>query len=225
MSGLTLKTLVSAENEFLAEETLVRIVSGTDHPALNFISGRFGPLLAGFPAEVPLWLAITLRKRGKCTIAIPEWMSIISLEQYIANERSQVIFAPLPYYYREISQLLLTHAREEIQSPDRVAVLLQDLENIRMDRSRLGILDMADKVRTSEAVVYAGLPNVGAIEVQTIRRFSVESISMFSRLTPGAVAVEQQPYSSYTDTSVADDGYAGEEQQQPRSFRRKNKKN
>ena len=52
-----------------------------------------------------------------------------------------------------------------------------------MDRAKMGMLEMADRVRSGEAVLSAGLPNVGAIEIQTIRRFFVESMSMFKRLT------------------------------------------
>ena len=64
MSGQTLKWITTSESEFLAEETLIAITSGIDHPAFLFMSGSFGPLQAGFPCLVPLWFAITLRKRG-----------------------------------------------------------------------------------------------------------------------------------------------------------------
>jgi GINS complex subunit 2 len=223
MSGLSLRSLASAENEFLAEETLVTIVSGVDHPALNFISGRFGPLQAGFPAEVPLWLAITLRKRRKCTIVIPEWMSIPSLEQFITSERSQGVFAPLPFYYREISQLLLTHAREDFPaSPDKVSVLLKDLEGIRMDRAKMGMLDMADRVRGGDAVLSAGLLNVGAIEIQTIRRFFVESMSMFRRLTMADEA--PQGYMQASAAARADDDDEGASGSAPTAGRKQLRK-
>jgi len=38
MSGLQLKYLTAAENEFLAEETIVTIVPKFSHPVLHFIS-------------------------------------------------------------------------------------------------------------------------------------------------------------------------------------------
>ena len=139
MSGRTLKSITAAENEILAEETLITISSNVNHPAFSFISGTFGPLLAGMPCSVPLWLAVTLRKRGKCTILTPDWMSVQSLEQNIANERNQDIWEPLPFHYREISHLLLNQARDDVPNPDKVQVLLQDLENVRMDRAKLGI--------------------------------------------------------------------------------------
>lgn len=140
MSGLTLKSMTTAESEFFAEETLVTISPNFSHDKLLFTSGSFGPLEAGDPCVVPLWLAITLRKRGKCTIVIPDWMSTSSLEQNILNEKSRETFEPLPFHYREISQLLLNYAREDIKEPDRAAALLQDIDNIRMDRAKMGMI-------------------------------------------------------------------------------------
>lgn len=128
----------AAENEFLAEDTLVTIIPSISHPELLFISGTFGPLESGMPCDVPLWLAITLRKRGKCVIKMPEWMSADSLEQLVEHEKSRPMLGSLPFHFMEIAHLLLTSANEDIQAPDRVLALLQDLEKIRMDRVRIG---------------------------------------------------------------------------------------
>jgi GINS complex subunit 2 len=132
--------MTTAESEFFAEETLITISPNFSHPKLLFTSGSFGPLEAGDPCVVPLWLAITLRKRGKCIIVIPEWMSVASLEQNILNEKSDEHFEPLQFHYKEISQLLLNYARDDVKEPDRVSALLQDIENIRMDRAKMGML-------------------------------------------------------------------------------------
>ena len=140
MSGLTLKSMTTAESEFFAEETLITISPNFSHPKFLFTSGSFGPLEAGDPCVVPLWLAITLRKRGKCIIVIPEWMSVASLEQNILNEKKDEHFEPLQFHYKEISQLLLNYARDDVREPDRVSALLQDIENIRMDRAKMGMI-------------------------------------------------------------------------------------
>ena len=76
MSQLLNKNIGPLENEFIAEETIITITSNLNHPPFRFISGKFGPLEAGLPCQVPLWLAITLRKKGKCIIAMPEWMTV-----------------------------------------------------------------------------------------------------------------------------------------------------
>lgn len=87
MSGLKLKHLSANEIEFLAEESLIFIESDVDHPPFQFLSGTFGPLVSGLTCEVPLWLALTLKKKGKCKIVTPDWMSVANLEAFVAHER------------------------------------------------------------------------------------------------------------------------------------------
>ena len=38
--------------------------------------GDVGPLAAGLPVEVPLWMAIMLKQRLKCRIIPPNWMDV-----------------------------------------------------------------------------------------------------------------------------------------------------
>ena len=140
MSGLTLQSVGAAENEFFAEETLVVISPNFDHDKFYLTSGCYGPFESGDTCVVPLWLAINLRKRNKCTIVTPEWMAITSLERNVEQEKNEVNFEPLPFHYIEISQLLLVHARDDIVSPDTVAALLQDIQSIRIDRAKAGML-------------------------------------------------------------------------------------
>lgn len=40
------------------------------------LQGDFGPFYPQMATQVPMWLAIALKKRGKCTIRPPEWMSV-----------------------------------------------------------------------------------------------------------------------------------------------------
>jgi GINS complex subunit 2 len=188
MSGLTLNCINSSENEFLAEQTLITIIPNVDQPKFAFISGTFGPLTGGFPAVVPLWLAITLRKRGKCTVQIPEWMTVAALEARVTTERTQGTLSDLPFHYMEIAQLLITHAKEDIVSPDRVAVLLQDIENIRMDRIKLGVMGVADSISKNRAVVFANLNNASAMEILTMKRFFLSSMDTFYKLCPSVDA-------------------------------------
>lgn len=69
-------TLHSLDNEYIAEEYLVTVTSNINHSQFRFISGVYGPLEANFPTKLPLWLAITLTKKGKCRIHPPAWMTV-----------------------------------------------------------------------------------------------------------------------------------------------------
>ena len=110
----SLKLIGPAECEFFAEEEIIRIMSGVNFAKLKFISGTFGPIGAGEPAEVPLWFAIELRRKGKCTIVIPDWMSPDNLTSIITRERNGIKFVDLPYHYIEVAKLLLANAKEDI---------------------------------------------------------------------------------------------------------------
>ncbi|KAK3166629.1 hypothetical protein QOZ80_1AG0048290 [Eleusine coracana subsp. coracana] len=125
--------------EFLAEDEIVEIVPNIRMDALNMICvspvtpvcisddvrcppltkfgllGDFGPFFPQIPSKVPLWLAVALKKRGKCTIRTPEWMTVDRLTQVLDAEReSPREFQPLPFHYIEISKLLFDHARDDI---------------------------------------------------------------------------------------------------------------
>eukprot|EP01041_Mallomonas_annulata_P000992 gene992-1943_t len=183
MSGLQLRCISAAENEFLAEETMIKMVPNFTHPVLHFISGDFGPFDSDVDTDVPLWLAITLRKKDKCKIVIPDWLKPENLEDTVKNERTQRVFQELPYHYMEIALLLLSNARDEIQEPDRVLALLQDIENIRMDRTIVGMQSVAETVRNGDLVHAAQLNNIGSVEVAAIKRFSLDSMDIFRNLT------------------------------------------
>jgi GINS complex subunit 2 len=90
--------------EFVAEDEIVEIVPNIRMDALNMIcvrlpppslstphpppiltsraaavaavQGDFGPFFPQIPARVPLWLAVALKKRSKCTIRTPDWMTV-----------------------------------------------------------------------------------------------------------------------------------------------------
>lgn len=176
-----LKNISPEESEFLAAETPITITSNIAHSEFNFISGNFGPLYPGIPCEVPLWLALQLRRTGKCTIVIPEWMTVARLEAAIEDERKKDEFSPLPFHYIEVAQQLMTHAREDIASPDQVHVLLQDLENIRLDRIKYGLGKIAESAR-EQSITRVNLTGIASLEVLQVKAFMTQSLALFERL-------------------------------------------
>ncbi len=160
------------------------VVPSIDHPTFRFISGTFGPMQSGMPCELPLWLALDLRKRNKCSIKVPNWLSVAHLETCVAAERNQVVLGTLHYHYIEIAHLLLNHANEDINHAEHVSSLLQDLENIRMDRIRLGVGSTAETVNKDASILSTALNNVSAMEITMIRGFFLHSMNAFMWLKP-----------------------------------------
>ena len=56
------------EIEFNAENTLVTIVPKFKLGVLYMVEGEYGPFIAQTPVEVPLWLAIHLKKMQRANI-------------------------------------------------------------------------------------------------------------------------------------------------------------
>lgn len=184
---------------------------------LHFISGDFGPLVPGMPCQLPLWLALTLRKKGKCRIEIPDWMSIQSLETYISQERRDTRFSSVPFHYVEIAQLLLNYARDDFTSIDRVSALIADLENIRMDRIRVGIAAIATQVKSGQAVVSIGLTNISCAEIQAIKPVFIESMRTFKQLTDLS---QDENGGGYNSAGRLDDSYQTQTPQATSNLRR-----
>ncbi|EPS61604.1 hypothetical protein M569_13191, partial [Genlisea aurea] len=167
----------AAELEFLAEDEMVEIVPNLRMDALNFISGDFGPFMPQIPAQVPLWLAVALRKRGKCTIRAPEWMSVDNLTRVLESERDSEKFQPLPFHYVEISRLISDHAGEDIPDMYMVRSLVEDIKDVRFHKISTG-LDIISKDRTFALK----LKDLSGMEANIIRPFVSRSLEMFRKL-------------------------------------------
>ena len=105
------------ESEFLAENTLIEIIPNFVSGKLQFISvtykketqGSFGPFKPGKPTTVPLWLAIYLRKRNKCNIVQPAWLTLEAIAVKAKEETATTDLTEMPsFYYSEIVSLLLS---------------------------------------------------------------------------------------------------------------------
>ncbi|XP_031259638.1 DNA replication complex GINS protein PSF2-like isoform X1 [Pistacia vera] len=162
------------EVEFIAEDELMEIVPNMRMDPLNFICGDFGPFFPQIPVKVPLWLAVALKKRGKCTIRPPQWMTVENLTQLLEGEREdQGTFQAVPFHYIEISRLLFDHsAREDIPDIYMVRSLIEDIRDVRLHKVETNL----EKFSATSAVKIAHL---SAMEVNVVRPFVVRSLQAF----------------------------------------------
>ena len=58
--------------------TIVPLFSTGD--PLHLLTGRFGPFKSNQEIDVPLWLALELKKQGKCRLTPPRWLEVAELE-------------------------------------------------------------------------------------------------------------------------------------------------
>ncbi|MCL7041962.1 hypothetical protein MKW94_006858 [Papaver nudicaule] len=189
----------AAEVEFLAEDELVKIIPNMSIDALNLICGDFGPFYPHILTEVPIWLAMALKKRGKCTIQPPDWMSLENLTQVLEAERdSPREFQPLPFHYVEISRLLFDHAREDIPDVHMVRTLVEDIRDVRFHKVESGF----EEINTRTHAVK--LKNLSAMEVNIVRPFFVRALQAFYK--HGDPQMILQPDTASRPTNVGDRG-------------------
>lgn len=162
----------AAEVEFIAEDELVEIVPNMRMDALNFICGDFGPFIPQMAIQVPLWLAVALKRRGKCTIRPPQWMSVENLTKVLEEEREQRTFQALSFHYVEISQLLFDHAREDIPDLYTVRALIEDIRDVRLNKVETSLEQFSG---TSAVKIL----NLSAMEVNIIRPFVGRALQAF----------------------------------------------
>ncbi|KAL4187186.1 hypothetical protein AMTRI_Chr09g17660 [Amborella trichopoda] len=163
-----------AEIEFFAEDEMVDIVPNLRVEALNMICGDYGPFTPQIPAKVPLWLAVALKKRGKCAIRPPEWMSVERLTQVLEAERdSSREFQPLPFHYVEITKLLFHFAQDDIPDMYLVKSMVEDIRDVRFHKVELGLETFTNRTQAVK------LKNLSAMEANIIRPFSVRALQAF----------------------------------------------
>ncbi|RUS15600.1 hypothetical protein BC937DRAFT_92243 [Endogone sp. FLAS-F59071] len=163
-----------AEIEFSAENILVFIVPSYRMDAISLITGTYGPFRPPARAEVPLWLALALKKNQKCTILPPEWLTVENLQSKLQEEETGPNFSALPYHYMEVAHLLLEDALDDIPSADRVRKLLKDLRETRQSKAREGLGGLT--------ATYLQMDNLSLMEINEIRPFFIRAFNEMRRL-------------------------------------------
>ena len=174
---MAVPTMRASEVAFLAGETPIQIVPRIKLDVLQFICGDVPELKPNFPAEVPLWLAVFLRKRDKCRIVTPSWLEAESLESALDDEkRHQDRFTQLPYHYVEIAKELLAHASEDVEDVHKVRSMLADIEDHRRAKVERGL----SNIDAESSIVK--LSNLGAMELNKIRPVATGALDGFRAL-------------------------------------------
>jgi len=186
------------EIEFLAEDELIGIVPTFSLDNLSLISGDYGPFKPSIPIKVPLWLAVTLKKRQKCKIQPPSWIHIDYLTERLEGEKNNQFCQDLPFHFKEIAIQLFNCASDDIINVQNVRGLLQDIWNLRHAKLRQGLLSL-----DGNKAAYK-LNKVSAMEINSIRPFFVHAMNQFHTLAKGTetntTAINTQTTQTQTQT-------------------------
>ncbi|KAI3379118.1 hypothetical protein SNEBB_011463 [Seison nebaliae] len=167
-----------AEIEFLAEDELIDIIPNFTHPQLNLVANEIGPFSPNLPTKVPLWIAIYLKEKQKCTIIAPGWMSIENLKLLKQNEMDSPVFVEMPSeHYKEIVHSLSYYCGMDIKDIDEIKTLIKDIWDIRMSKLRastdLFIRSDSDHARVNQLT---------RMEINYIRSLLMEGLDLSMKL-------------------------------------------
>ena len=182
MAALALATglpFSAEEIAFQAGDQEITIQATARLPALQLMHGEIPEISALQQQPVPLWLALWLKRRGKCRIIAPDWLHPEALEEKLAEEkRSANNFATTPYHYLEIAYELLNTAEDDLErlDPNRIRVALADLEDTR--RAKIG-----RGLRTIDQTVdHIRLEDISATELNSIRGVATGALDSLRKL-------------------------------------------
>ncbi|CZT16968.1 related to PSF2 Part of GINS, replication multiprotein complex [Ramularia collo-cygni] len=84
---------------FLCEMELVTVIPRQRLDALELLGGQTERLNPPFPAQLPLWLALLLKRQKRANISPPPWLNVEALESLLEFEmhpQLEGVFAPAP---------------------------------------------------------------------------------------------------------------------------------
>lgn len=164
MSQTSIETTKSQEIEFYSEDSLVRISPSMNIKRLEMISGDYGPFKSGISTEVPLWLAIVLRKRNRCKLVPPDWLTVEYLEDRLKTERMDEAFCCLKPYAIEIGSRLIREAPGDFENPTQIRILLENIRELRLAKMKRDLHELGDPSAIK-------LNNISRMEINMWRAF------------------------------------------------------
>ncbi|KAJ1772166.1 DNA replication protein psf2 [Coemansia sp. RSA 1813] len=171
------------ELEYMAQCESIGIVPFYRMDRLELVTGTVGPFHPPRKSEVPLWLAVMLKRTNRCRIVAPSWLTYHHLYELCRKEEPpDSLFTRLPMHYIEIAHILLTHAEDDLVEPQSIRRLLQDLREIRQSKTRRGF-EMLNSMQLQ-------MDNLSAAEVNEIRPLFRHSFDMLRQLDDMAPATE-----------------------------------
>lgn len=112
-----------------------------------------------------------LKESQQARIICPPWMQKIALEETLKEElrHNEKFSSSLPYHYVEIGELLLRYARDDIEQPDKIELLLEEIQTLREGKIQSGGRLILTEAQGQDIVEVVNITNLGAMEANMLR--------------------------------------------------------
>eukprot|EP00741_Cyanophora_paradoxa_P004810 tig00000829_g4667.t1 len=165
--------------EFLAGDEPVEIIPSFSLNYLELVARTFRPFKPQVPVKVPLWLAIHLKKRSKCKLIPPPWLTRDALSRMLESEKQvEGMLCNIDFNYLEIGILILANAADDVSESEAVRGLLKDIEEVRGEKIRRLLLHSID-----EGTVALKINEISSMELNTMRQFLGLTLQQFQQLS------------------------------------------
>jgi GINS complex subunit 2 len=161
------QTFLPSEIFFLAEDEEITIIPRQSMDSVKLVGGTVPKLAAMRRVQVPLWLALLLKKQSRCSIVIPDWLDEENLKKIYDEETSnqREFSSSLPWHWLEIGQALLNGVPDDLATtPSIIRTLLQDIREVRQSKARKGVSELNES--------HVELTNLGQMEINEMRPFT-----------------------------------------------------
>ncbi|TID15706.1 DNA replication complex GINS protein PSF2 [Venturia nashicola] len=218
--------LTPPEVAFLCEMEMVTVIPRQRLESLNLLSGQTQTLVPPHRTNIPLWLALLLKKQRRANIAPPPWLRINSLQGILDHEidpENQAFSPPpkpppgastttapfldsststappnaLPYHWQELGEILLQAAPDDFEHVDQVRRLMRDLREVRMAKIRKG----TEVLDAGGGIEFNG---VGGLEICESRAFVGGVIDGLRRIASSKEQARREK-----DAEDRENGYGG----------------
>ncbi|XP_063900257.1 DNA replication complex GINS protein PSF2-like [Zophobas morio] len=172
----SLSEFTASEIEFFAEDEGITIVPNFRLEKLSLIRKDYGPFEPSLPVEVPLWLAMNLKKRSRCRIVSPPWLNTEFLTKKIEEEQEKEQLSELPAYALEIGMRVLKYAPDDISNATQTRISLEKLWETRLAKLKKSLHEISDPTALK-------LKNISHMEINYWRSFLTHSMDYFYEMT------------------------------------------
>ncbi|CAM0134867.1 DNA replication protein psf2 [Umbelopsis sp. WA50703] len=166
------------EIEFIAGNDIISIIPNFTMEKMDFIQASYGPFIPPLQSQVPLWLALALKKNRKCTIVPPDWLNKEHLQDVLQQEEAHDAIQKVPFHYMEVAHMLLEFAPEEIPDLEQVRKLLKDVRECRQSKTR-ALLEGLEDIDREKAIK---LHNLSRMEINELRPIFTEAFNEITKL-------------------------------------------
>uniref|UniRef100_A0A914Z1Z1 DNA replication complex GINS protein PSF2 n=1 Tax=Panagrolaimus superbus TaxID=310955 RepID=A0A914Z1Z1_9BILA len=172
---------------FLAEDLLIKIMPRI-HLDVEKIDGLYLNFEPRVPTEVPVWVAMFLKKKQICTVIPPTWLTVEDLNTISQAEADSPSFTEIPERFFELSHILITQCQDDLENLEQLRTLVKDIWDKRSSKLRTSTMEFLE---TSEGG-HVNMNKITQFEIAHTRDFMVDASATIGKLSNVYLSIDEE---------------------------------